>query len=56
VFLEGGRKMVRPEPGMVLIFQHNILHEGERLGSGKKYIMRSDVMYHREDHVATKKK
>jgi hypothetical protein len=47
VFLEGGRKEVRPEAGMVLIFQHNILHEGQRLASGKKYIMRSDVMYRR---------
>lgn len=50
VFLEGGRKEVQPEAGMVLIFQHNILHEGQRLATDKKYIMRSDVMYRRDDH------
>ncbi len=33
---------------MVLIFQHNMLHEGERLNTGLKYIMRSDVMYQRQ--------
>lgn len=34
-----------PEPGMLLVFQHNIFHEGEELRSGLKYMMRSDVMY-----------
>lgn len=34
-----------PEPGMLLVFQHNIYHEGEKLTSGLKYMMRSDVMY-----------
>jgi prolyl 4-hydroxylase len=41
----GGPVRVEPEAGLLLVFQHNILHEGEQLRSGKKYIMRSDVMY-----------
>jgi hypothetical protein len=38
---------VKPEPGMALVFNHMILHEGERVQNGQKYIMRSDVMYRR---------
>lgn len=33
---------------MALVFQHNILHEGQRLQSGVKYLMRTDIMYHRQ--------
>ena len=36
---------VKPEKGMVLVFTHNVLHRGAPVTSGKKYIMRSDVMY-----------
>lgn len=36
---------LQPEPGMLLIFQHNIYHEGEELNKGVKYLMRSDIMY-----------
>jgi hypothetical protein len=32
---------LKPEPGMALVFNHMILHEGERVQSGQKYIMRS---------------
>jgi hypothetical protein len=32
---------LKPEPGMALVFNHMILHEGERVQSGMKYIMRS---------------
>ncbi|CAF1158797.1 unnamed protein product [Adineta steineri] len=38
---------LKPETGMVLIFQHEIFHEGEAVITGKKYIMRSDVVYKR---------
>lgn len=31
---------LKPETGMVLVFQHDLFHEGEALTSGKKYIMR----------------
>ena len=36
---------VVPRAGRVLVFQHNILHEGSTLISGTKYAMRTDVMY-----------
>ena len=32
-------------PGSVLVFQHDILHEGSLLKEGRKYTVRSDVMY-----------
>ena len=31
--------------GSVLIFQHDILHEGSLLHEGTKYVVRSDIMY-----------
>ena len=49
VFLEGSKDKVQPEAGMALVFQHNIYHEGERLKSGTKYIMRSDAMFRRHE-------
>jgi hypothetical protein len=36
---------VVPETGMVLIFQHDIIHEGAKVEEGIKYTMRSDIMY-----------
>lgn len=36
---------VAPRPGMALLFQHRLLHEGCRVISGVKYVLRSDVMY-----------
>lgn len=36
---------VRPEAGMALVFQHQLLHEGCVVTSGVKYVLRSDVMY-----------
>jgi len=38
-----------PTPGMALVFNHIILHEGEALRSGVKYLMRSDIMFQRQD-------
>jgi hypothetical protein len=37
----------KPEVGMVLIFEHHILHEGSMLLDGSKYAIRTDVMYGR---------
>ncbi|XP_064603709.1 uncharacterized protein LOC135469107 [Liolophura sinensis] len=34
-----------PRTGSVLIFQHNIFHEGSILVKGRKYAMRTDVMF-----------
>mmetsp|Transcript_29103 Transcript_29103/g.40237 ORF Transcript_29103/g.40237 Transcript_29103/m.40237 type:complete len:227 (+) Transcript_29103:117-797(+) len=36
---------VTPKPGRVLIFQHNMLHEGSLVAEGPKYTLRTDVMY-----------
>lgn len=38
---------VRPEAGTALIFAHDELHEGAPVVSGRKYVVRSDVMYRR---------
>ncbi|CAJ1960076.1 unnamed protein product [Cylindrotheca closterium] len=40
---------VVPRTGMVLVFDHRLMHEGARLFSGKKYAIRTDVMYERTD-------
>ena len=51
---EGGRTRILehdravdvvPEKGSVLFFHHPLLHEGEGVELGVKYILRSDVMY-----------
>ncbi|XP_071104607.1 uncharacterized protein [Haliotis cracherodii] len=36
---------VVPKTGSVLVFQHDILHEGSTLEEGRKYAVRTDVMY-----------
>ena len=36
---------VVPKPGRILVFQHDILHEGSLLVKGTKYTMRTDIMY-----------
>jgi prolyl 4-hydroxylase len=36
---------VQPEVGQVLIFAHEILHEGCVLQGGQKYVLRTDVIY-----------
>ncbi|CAF3389575.1 unnamed protein product [Rotaria socialis] len=35
----------KPLTGMVLIFEHRIYHEGSMLEKGRKYTVRTDVMY-----------
>ena len=36
---------VKPRKGSVLLFQHDVFHEGSKLISGTKYLIRTDVMY-----------
>ena len=38
---------VRPEPGLALIFNHRIMHEGQALRSNDvpKYMMRTEIMF-----------
>ncbi|GMI43205.1 hypothetical protein TrCOL_g2606 [Triparma columacea] len=37
-----------PEAGKVLLFSHPHLHSGDRLKGGRKYVIRSDIMYAKE--------
>lgn len=41
------RLSVRPERGMALVFLHPLLHAGTPVKGGRKYVLRSDVMYAR---------
>ena len=34
--------------GRVLIFQHDILHSGSELKKGRKYCVRTDVMFSKD--------
>lgn len=39
------KEIVVPRTGMALLFQHMLLHSGERVSSGTKYVLRSDVLF-----------
>jgi len=39
-------------PGMVVMFQHDIYHEGQPLLNGTKYIVRTDVMFTQKTYSA----
>lgn len=41
---------------MALVFNHGLLHEGDALLSGKKYILRSEIMFSRVDPLETSPK
>jgi len=43
---------VRPRMGSLLLFDHDLLHEGERVSRGIKYSVRSDVMFSRTPAAA----
>lgn len=34
-----------PSAGLVVLFDHDILHEGSPVRQGRKYVIRSDIMY-----------
>ena len=36
---------IKPEAGMILVFRHALYHEGAAVISGRKYVLRSDVMF-----------
>jgi hypothetical protein len=36
---------IRPQTGMALFFIHHIRHKGETVAAGRKYVLRTDVMY-----------
>lgn len=39
--------MVAPQTGMALFFVHDLMHRGCPVTEGRKYVMRSDVMFRR---------
>ena len=38
---------VVPKTGSILLFEHRLLHEGSIIEKGRKYTIRSDIMYHK---------
>jgi hypothetical protein len=42
---------IQPDPGLAIIFNHHRLHEGSTLRSGVKYILRTDIMYRRNERL-----
>ena len=45
VFLVEPETVITPRPGLALLFQHPIIHEGARVTAGTKYVVRTDLMY-----------
>jgi len=37
--------VVTPRTGTLLVFTHPILHQGAEVTKGRKYVLRSDVMF-----------
>ncbi|MEZ5428397.1 MAG: 2OG-Fe(II) oxygenase [Pyrinomonadaceae bacterium] len=44
-FLNPEKTVIKPKTGMMLAFRHEILHEGSEVKSGRKYVLRTDVMF-----------
>lgn len=40
---------VVPEKGMALVFMHRLVHEGVPVVKGRKYVLRTDVMYRKKE-------
>jgi predicted 2-oxoglutarate/Fe(II)-dependent dioxygenase YbiX len=43
---------VIPRRGTALFFEHRLIHQGAPVISGRKYVLRTDVMYRRESAMA----
>jgi hypothetical protein len=48
-FFLQSKKLIAPETGKALIFSHHLWHEGRKVTEGRKYILRTDVMYGNDD-------
>ncbi len=44
-FFLQSKKLIAPETGKALVFSHHLWHEGRRVTEGRKYILRTDIMY-----------
>ncbi|HEY0062655.1 MAG TPA: 2OG-Fe(II) oxygenase [Telluria sp.] len=42
---EFGWETIEPKSGMALVFPHRLRHQGAKVVSGTKYVLRTDVMY-----------
>ena len=49
----GADLTVIPAKGMALLFYHPLLHRGDAVTAGRKYVLRTDVMYMRKNTVQT---
>ncbi|CCE01867.1 2OG-Fe(II) oxygenase [Bradyrhizobium sp. STM 3809] len=45
--MSDGPLRITPQRGMALLFHHPIMHRGDRVTRGRKYVLRTDVMYRR---------
>ena len=43
-----------PRTGLALFFDHPLLHKGEPVVRGRKYVLRTDVMYSPTDYITEK--
>lgn len=41
---------IQPKTGMLFLFEHKILHSGNPVTQGVKYVMRTDVMYRLKEY------
>lgn len=49
IFIVDPEVVIIPKAGAALFFQHPIIHEGSEVKSGVKYVLRTDLMYRRQD-------
>jgi hypothetical protein len=42
-----GKQTISPNVGTCVVFNHDIVHEGKSVSAGRKYILRTDLMFHR---------
>lgn len=42
-------EVIRPQTGAALVFHHPLRHEGALLTDGVKYVLRTDIMYRKND-------
>lgn len=43
-----------PKQGDLIVFDHNVWHEGEMLTQGEKFVLRSDILYSRKETTKSK--
>ncbi len=43
-----------PKQGDLIVFDHNVWHEGEMLTRGEKFVLRSDILYSRKETAKSK--